>query len=260
MMIEAKPLSALRILVPRPSPQGDSVVAEIRQLGGEAVHFPVVETAMLDDFEELDMILRDIKQFALVIVVSVAAATSISKRMRALSLKIPDTSMVCSVGPITSQLLKRLGFRVDIEPESEFTSEGLLESLKDIDLSGKKVAIFRGQNGREKLAEELQRFGALVSCVTCYRRRTTERSFGQVVEVWQSKGFDVVIITSNNILDALLELLGAQYRTLIETTKALVISPRIAEYCRENGIDNIVVCRPGSAPVIDSLCRLASGR
>lgn len=251
-------LSGLRVLVPRPSPQGEKLAEEIRRHGGEAVHFPVVETVLPDSFEELDRVLRDLERFGLVIVVSAAAARSVASRMATLGVRLPDATLICSVGPITAQVLKESGLRADIEPESEYTSEGLLESLKDIDVSGMHIAIFRGQEGREKLGEELGKSGAAVSLVMCYRRKMTDRSFATVIQAWESRGFDVVIITSHNILDALLQLLGARHH-LLKESRVLVISDRIARYCQQLGISEVTVCSPGNASVIDGLHKIMSG-
>lgn len=256
-MSDSGQLSGLRVLVPRPSPQGDKLVEELRQLGAEALHFPVVETVPPESYEGLDQALRDIDGFGMIIVVSVAAARSVLTRMRSLGLNWPRSTLVCSIGPVTSQVLRGCGIRVDIEPASEFTSEGLLESLQHVELHGKHIAIFRGQEGREKLTEDLEKAGAAVLPVMSYRRQVTDRPFDEVIQVWRSRGFDVVIITSHNILDALLELLGARHRHLIETTRALAISPRIANYCRKNKVHSVSVCTPGTASVCESLRQLA---
>ena len=257
MMSDSGRLSGLRVLVPRPSPQGDKLVEEIRQLGAEALHFPVVETVPPESHEVLDQVLLDMEKFGLIIMVSVAAARSVLTRMRSLGLNWPRSTLVCSVGPVTSQVLRDNGIRVDIEPESEFTSEGLLASLQQTELSGRHIAIFRGQEGREKLTEDLEKAGATVLPVMSYRRQITAQPFDEVIQAWRSRGFDVVVITSHNILDALLELLGTQHRCLIETTRVLVISPRIANYCRRNKVHNVSVCTPGTASVCESLKQFA---
>ncbi|MYB35751.1 MAG: uroporphyrinogen-III synthase [Gammaproteobacteria bacterium] len=253
MMPDSGQLSGLRVLVPRPSPQGDKLVEEIRRIGAEALHFPVVKTVPPESHEGLDQALLDIERFGMVIMVSVAAARSVLTRMRSLGLNLPLSTLVCSVGPVTSQVLRDCGIRVDIEPENEFTSEGLLESLRHIELSGKHIAIFRGQEGREKLTRDLEKAGATVLPVMSYRRQITDRPFDEVIQAWKSRGFDVVIITSHNILDALLELLGSKHSHLIETTRVLAISPRIANYCRQNKVHNVSVCAPGTASVCESL-------
>ncbi|MCY4228302.1 MAG: uroporphyrinogen-III synthase [Gammaproteobacteria bacterium] len=256
-MSDSGQLSGLRVLVPRPSPQGDELVKELRQLGAETLHFPVVETVPPESYGDLDQALRDMERFGIIIMVSVAAARAVVMRMRSLGLDWPSSALVCSVGPVTSQVLRGYGVRVDIEPEHEFTSEGLLESLQHVELSGKHIAIFRGQEGREKLTEDLEKSGAAVLPVMSYRRQVTDRAFDEVIQVWKSIGFDVVIVTSHNILDALLELLGASHRHLIETTCALVISARIANYCKQNKICNVSVCSPGTASVCESLKQFA---
>ena len=113
-----------------------------------------------------------------------------------------------------------------------------------------------GQDGRETLTQELTRQGAYVDIVTCYQRKLTTASFYAIVEIWKSPGFDVVIITSNAILDALILLLGKQNLCLMRSTKALIISRRIADYCATLGICDVILGDPGNGPVINSLARL----
>ncbi|MCY4051434.1 MAG: uroporphyrinogen-III synthase [Gammaproteobacteria bacterium] len=258
MMTNSGKLSGLRVLVPRPSPQGDQLVTEIRNLGADAFHFPVVETVPPESYEELDQVLHNIDHFHMVIMVSVAAARSVFTRIQVLKLDWPSSVLVCSVGPVTSQVLQDYGIQVDFEPEKEYTSEGLLESLSKVELSGLNVAIFRGQEGRKKLNEELEEAGATVLPVMSYRRQITHQSFDPVIKVWKARGFDVIIITSHNILDALLKLLGTEHEYLIETTPTLAISKRIAEYCKRKKIHHVSICTPGNTSIIKSLIKLSS--
>lgn len=246
-------LDGLRVLVPRPSPQGDSLVAEIRAHGGHATHFPVLRTVQPEHPGPVDRVLENAGGYALFIVVSAAAAESLAARLRALGIALPETVMVASVGPATTAVLGRLGIPVHFEPQDNYSSEGLLEQLEKARWSGKRVAIFRGQNGRELVRRALQQRGARVEMICSYHRVLTDQPFDPVVHAWKKTPFDAVVITSNAVLDALLSLLEPHDRRLMHGVAGVAISQRSRDYCIRRGMRDVTLAAPGNGPVLRAL-------
>jgi len=131
-------------------------------------------------------------------------------------------------------------------------SEGLLKELESFDKKGKRVAIFRGQDGRECIGPALKRDGAVVEYIESYRRVLTTQSFDPILTSWKDKPFDVVLITSVSILKGLMALLGEKNAHLLKQSTVLTISERIAEVCKDNGLKNVVVTRGPSEVDITS--------
>ena len=248
-------LSGLRVLVPRPSPQGDELVAGIQDLGGDACHFPVIEIHPPDSYTSLDECLSKLGDFALLVVVSASAAAAIIQRLDQNGKIIPVDVMVAAIGPKTSRCLRQNGIGVDFETSSRIDTEGLVEVLDGFDLDQRSVCIFRGQDGRGDLKAALESRGGNVEYATCYGRRLTSRSFASTLQRWYSGGFDAVIITSVSILEALDQLLGKNNRDLLKTTPVVTISERLQQQCLKLGIDTVII---GDATTEGMICVLAA--
>ena len=118
----------------------------------------------------------------------------------------------------------------------------------------KQIVIFRGQSGRELLKTELEKLGAQVKYVECYRRRTTSQSIQPIIEKWVRRDINAVLITSVSILESLIELLGRPNAELLKRTTVITISSRIAHQCAKVGINHVVVSdTPADQSVLEKL-------
>ncbi|MDH4023446.1 MAG: uroporphyrinogen-III synthase [Gammaproteobacteria bacterium] len=120
---------------------------------------------------------------------------------------------VLAVGPSTAAALSRAGVSVETDtracqeaeadPEDSRThsrgqgSEGLLESVILQHVAGRSVLIVSGVGGRRLLADELQRRGASVTQLRCYRRklllpRLPDPATVGAILVGSGDGFDTV--------------------------------------------------------------------
>ena len=249
-------LSGLRVLVPRPHPQGDELTARILDSGGEAVHSPVIEISPPDSFDELDHCLSRLDCFSLVVMVSSSAAAAVANRLDQLGIGIPAATMVAAIGPKTSRCLGEKGIRVNFETSSRIDTEGIVQVLEPVELDGRNVCIFRAQDGREELKASLESRGSCVVYATCYIRSVTSRPYNQTLLRWNTTGFDAVVITSASILDALLFLLGEKNRQLLFDTPVVTISDRLRNQCLGSGIKSVIVCDPVTDSMIDALATM----
>ncbi len=219
---------------------GDDMARLIEEHGGTAVKFPVIEISMPDSFVALDALLRHIQDFDLLVFVSAAAMEGFVTRMEQRDILIPGFLKIAAMGPKTARLGRDMGLNIDFVPEPGPGSEGLLASLLDrergMELKNTRVAILRGQSGRDLLKIELEKRGAEVALVPCYTRRITSRPIQPVVDIWSAGKIDVVLITSVSILDGLVELLGPKNAVLLLESPVVTISERIRDQCIRRGI------------------------
>jgi uroporphyrinogen-III synthase len=240
--------NGLRVLVTRPQGRGENLAGYIHSRGGEALCFPVIDINPPADFTAMDRVLAQVDQYDLFILVSVPGVQSLGKRLMEKGLSLGSVP-VAVVGSKTAEACEIFGITVTYCPGSDaelpinrtMNSEGLLGELDLFDKIGKRIAIFRGQDGREWLGTALEQDGALIEYVDSYSRSLTSRSFESVVECWYKKPFDVVIITSVSILLGLLTLLGDDNAQLLKKVTIITISERIADVCREHNLHKLVV-------------------
>ena len=76
-------------------------------------------------------------------------------------------TFVIAVGPRTAEALTEYRVRVDMVP-TKYSSEGLVKSLKDKDLSGKKIRIPRTSNATPTLTDSLKEMGSEVKEIYVY--------------------------------------------------------------------------------------------
>ncbi len=257
--------SGLRVLITRPKGRGENIATFIRSRGGEALCFPVIDIIPPPDFITMDKVLANVDQYDLFILVSVPAVQSLGRRLMKKKLSLGSVP-VAVVGNKTAESCKDFNITVTYCPETDaeqfqnsaldnaMNSEGLLRELGVFDKVGKKIAIFRGQDGRECLGDSLKLDGAEVEYIESYGRKLTRQSFEPVLECWEKTPFDAVVITSVSILEGLLVLLGKDNAYLLKNSTVLVISERIAEACRENGLYNLVLANgPADGEIMSGL-------
>ncbi len=257
-------LQGLKILIPRPRPLGKRISNFIESHGGTAILFPVIEITQPDNFASLDASLRQLTEVDLMVLVSVSAVNGWVERQRALhqaalsqyagDAAIPESLKVAAVGAETAARCESLGIKVDFVPSQRADSEGLLECMNGFSVKDKQIVIFRGQSGRELLKMELEKLGAQVRYVECYRRRTTSQSIQPIIKQWVRGDINAVLITSVSILESLIELLGEPNVELLKQTSVITISRRIAHQCEEVGINHVVVSdNPADWSVLEKL-------
>ncbi len=267
MAMRAELLNGLRVLVTRPDPLGDDMAGVIEEHGGTAVKFPVIEISAPDSFAALDALLRGIQDFDLLVFVSAAAMEGFAARMGQRDIRVPGSLKIAAMGPKTARLGRDKGLNIDFVPEPGPGpgpgSEGLLSALLDrergMELKNTRVAILRGQSGRDLLKIELEKRGAEVVLVPCYTRRITSRPIPPIVDIWSAGEIDVALITSVSILDGLFELLGPQNAALLLESPVVTISERIRDQCVRRGIARVRVAGGVSDDcLIDALSEAAT--
>lgn len=239
MATNKQPLQGISVVVTRPTRQAEALSASIKQHGGEAIVFPVIEITPPEDEHALLEVLRNLAEVDLLIFVSVNAVIAVTDLLEQHQLRIPDRVLVAAVGPKTAMQCEKTSIRVDVVPRERINSEGLLEELSEFDANGKNIIIFRGQDGREVLKQTLESRGARVHQVECYQRKVADISADAattgLLERWRDNQIDMVMVSSEAILTALMQVLGVRNHALLKQTPILAYSPRVADSCRNAG-------------------------
>jgi len=204
------PLESCRILVTRPAGQQQELIAAIEALGGEAISLPLlaIESIRHAGAEaRLRENLSRLQDYELLIFVSVNAVRFGVRQIVECGAAISPNASILAVGAATARETASLLDRPVHGPVTGGGSESLLELPQLDDVKDRRVAIFRGQGGRELLAAELRRRGAIVDYLEVYRRAPVAGAAGQLREILSESPPDAAVITSAESLGRWRELL-----------------------------------------------------
>lgn len=218
-------LKNLNILVTRPQHQAQKLCDEIKKLHGNPILFPTIEIADVEDFSPIESTFQKLNEFDSAIFIS---PNAVEKTFKYFQKKWPEKIKAIAVGISTARALERFGVEV-VSPAVHFSSEGLLDLSVLRSISNKRIAIFKGEGGRETLSNTLRDRGAIVQEVSVYRR---VKPLGLTR---LSKNVDIVICTSNTGLQNLYEMVDALDRRWLLQKPLLVISERMVVLARQLG-------------------------
>lgn len=252
-----QPLAGKRILVTRPLEQADRLIDLIRTSGGEAVVFPAIEILDPVDSAGLNQQIDRLHTFDWAIFISPTAVQRGMKQVLARR-QWPARLAVAAVGPGSARALEALGFQHVIAPASHSDSEALLALPELNQVSGKCIVIFRGEGGRELLAEKLRQRGAEVVYAECYRRAKPAASFAPIIDAHLRTPLSAITITSIEALNNLLEIAGADIQPVLTGIPFFVPHPRIAEHARQRGIRTVIPSTAGDAGLVEAMVKFFS--
>ncbi|MFZ5588270.1 MAG: uroporphyrinogen-III synthase [Pseudomonadota bacterium] len=230
-------LDRVRVLVTRPAHQAQRLRELIEARGGQVLLFPVLDIVEAENSATLDDIITRLDEFDIAIFISANAVNqgvSLILGRRAL----PPHLKLATVGQRTAKELEQYGLCADICPSGKFNSEALLALDEMHDVRGKNIVIFRGEGGREFLADTLRERGAQVEYAEVYRRAKPQGDSGALLHALMHRDVDIVTVTSNEGLRNLFDLAGSEAQPQLRQLPLVVISERQAELARELGFQH----------------------
>ena len=200
------------VIITRPQHQAQNLGQMLAQLNRPYVVYPLFEIEAISDNPELDLAVKNLTAFALVVFVSPNAIDALFMRAPTLAASWPIEVAVGVVGAASRQALLNHGIdeskvRVFSPSNVERTdSETLLVELDLHALRGRKALIVRADSGRDFLADALRVVDVEVQSVTAYKRVTPtfdENRRAQLIDFLHGQ-YDWVI-TSSAALKTLLD-------------------------------------------------------
>ena len=248
------PLAGRTIVVTRPQAQAAPLAEAIMAAGGSPLIFPLLEISPAADPRPLAEAAARLGDYAVAVFISPNAA---DHALPALLAPGPWPAMLvpAAVGQGTVKFLAERGIEGCIAPTERFDSEALLElpELSAERVAGKRIAIFRGDGGRELLADTLRARGATVDCITCYRRSGPSAGMAPLIAAWRAGRLDALTVSSSEGLRYLVDALDAEGRAFLQKTPLFVPHARIAENARALGLSNIILTAAADAGILAGL-------
>lgn len=249
----ALPLAGRRIVITRPRDQAEGLIAALQALGAEVHSFPVIDIAPLEDQSALQDLAARLPAAGLAFFVS---ANAVSHALTAIPRAIwPAGLRVATVGPGTAVALRQAGFDDVIVPVQRYDSEAVLDlpEFQAQAVTGLPVLVFRGDGGRELLADTLRERGARVELVTCYRRRRASLDAAPLHADFQAGKLDALVFSSSEGVRYFIDIVGTAGRDMLARLPVFVPHPRIGEEAARLGASRVVLTAAGDVGIAQTL-------
>lgn len=227
-------------LVVRPAAQANQLVQMLRQLGHAPLCCPLLETRPGCDLPHLGDMLREAD---LVIAVSMHAIHFAHHFLLQTGQTWPHIDYF-AVGQASADAFAEVGIQALCPADPR--SEGLLALSALQGVSGRRVLILRGNDGRDLIARTLASRGALVHYCATYERHYPDLDGDALTRHWQAAGLDSLLITSGELLQRLLALVPGPQHPWLYDRLLVVPSPRVAEMAEGAGFTRIVIAQGAS--------------
>ena len=128
----------------------------------------------------------------------------------------------------------------------KFNSEALL-ALDDLqDMSGQRVAVFRGNGGREHLHDTLIKRGAEVDYAEVYRRACPLVEAKRMLKLLRPGFLFCITANSNETLHNLFEMAGPEGQPLLQEQRLVVAGERQKQLAQQLGFRQTPLVAPNA--------------
>jgi uroporphyrinogen-III synthase len=231
-------LAHMRVVVTRPAPEGAALCGAIESWGGQAISYPTIEITAIGATQHAVPV-ADITIF-----VSRNAVRYGFERFPQL-IHPEYAGQIGAVGAGSAATFAELtGRPVDLIPEHQFDSDGLLALPALNNIADKVVHIIKGVGGRTTLQHQLTERGAQVFTTDCYQRILPTQGVSSPWDVYDT--IDAIVTTSNETLDNLITLTPYSLRPQLLNTPVMVISKRGDTCARSHGFIHAPIVAPGA--------------
>jgi len=262
-MAATLPLAGKTVVVTRPEKQSAGISQRLDRLGAEVIEYPLIAIEAPAEKHVPLAKLKTLGTYDYLIFTSRNAVEMAFKTLAEVLTEKPlldlfAATKVAAVGKQTTEALAQAGVVVSIVPDALFNSEALLDNDALKQVTSKRIAIIRGESGRDLLRETLVQRGASVEYIDVYRRVCPVSDLLPLVKCQQQIGIDIILLTSVEGLTNLFTL-GAD-QDWLKQTALLLGSQRMADVV--NSIDHngrvIVADDPSDDKMISCLLNWAA--
>ncbi len=212
--------------------------------------FPLLEIKAPQEYKVVKQKLQKLSDYDLAIFVSVNA---VEHALKHIDINILASLKVATTGVKTASLLRSYGISVDYCPDKVFNSESLLAlpEMKQF-CCGKKIAIIRGENGRDFLHDSLLQVGAEVEYFDVYRRSCPQYNLDTIKQHWEENKLDIILLSSGTSIENFFKL--SENEQWVGFLTLLLGSPRMLKIIPESFQGEILIAEdPSDETIIKEL-------
>jgi len=256
------PLSNKKIMVTRPAHQAKQLIGLLEQAGATIFCQPLIEIKAIDNPLNAIELVKTLAQTDIAIFISQNAVSHGMNLIKQYG-SLPSALQLATIGAGSAKLLEQAARRpVDIIPQTEYNSEGLLAHPALQDVTNKKITIFRGLGGRNLLAETLRERGAQVSYAEVYQRIQPTINLVELQSTWKTQPIDIVCITSGEGLENLVANISKNdastvLRDDILNSQLVIVNKRLESLVTKNGFTKppIITDNVSDKAIVDAIIK-----
>lgn len=234
-------LNNLRVLVTRPADRSAEFAAALTAAGAVSVLQPLLNIAPLSlpehqaEIKQCRSLLMNLDSYQSLIFISVNSVHHGLDQIEQYWPQWPMDIDVYAIGGATAAALAERDITVRHSAQA-MNSESLLACGDLQHINKSKILIIRGVGGREFLATELRKRGAVVDYAECYQRCKPDIDSGQLQALLLQHKINMVALNSGETLSHFTELMGAAALPY----PILVPSSRVADIAKAQGYQTVI--------------------
>lgn len=256
------PLTNSHIMVTRPAHQADALINLLVANGAKIFCQPLIEIIPVTISKPSIEVLKSLPQTDIAIFISQNAVTHGVNLINQYG-GLASNLKLATVGLGSAKLLEQLTNRsVDIMPQDNYNSEGLLAHPELQNVANKRITIFRGIGGRTLLADTLRERGAQVEYAEVYQRQLPQIDLDQLETIWQTQPIDTICITSGEGLENLVSNIlkstaPEQLRADILNTQLVIVNKRLESLVHKHGFTKppIITDNVSDKAIVDAIIK-----
>lgn len=244
-------LSGQRVLITRPAHQQPPLITGLQVRGAKTISLPLLAITAPSRGEQADVLRRQLlalDSYELLVFISSNAVREGCKAIDDYWPQFPVGLDLLAIGPSTAALAEELTGQRVRSAAGGMTSEDLLELDSFTNIEGRRIGIFRGEGGRDFLAQQLRKRGAQVDYFDVYRRVELNYEDTQVREALIESEPTLLTAMSGQtlqVLRGLIDQLSEPQADKLLTLPVIVPSQRVRDLAAEMGFENPIAA-PGA--------------
>lgn len=236
--ISSNPLDGKTILITRSLGQSDEDAGKLKELGAEVIFLPTLKIVPPTSWIDCDNAIKKINEYDYVIFTSKNTVDWFLKRLEIHDeVNSLNNKKIIVIGSKTEEKLLENGLNVFFKPK-KFSSEGLVEELKNVLKSGDKVLLPQSEIGNDFIKSELEKIGIVIDRVAVYNVYIPElEDVSEQIELLNKREVDLFVFTSPSTFDNLLKLLKIDSPLQFFRNKIIaVIGPTTRKHIEKFGL------------------------
>jgi uroporphyrinogen III methyltransferase/synthase len=197
---ERRPLFGRRVVVTRARAQAGELVRRLAGLGAEVLEIPVIQFAPPQNQRSIAEMFLELNSYEWLVFTSSNGVTAFFEMFFKVHDDMRDIGgmRIAAVGPATAARLRELHLKVDLMPENYLGAEVAKAFAKYQSIENVKICLLRAENAPPGLPQALEKLGAIVDDIPCYRTvADTDDPFG-AGEKLMAEGADWLTFTSGS--------------------------------------------------------------